>query len=68
VPGLAEVLRRVFVLGRIATRHVTALYAKAQMDPRVASFYAVFTHVLVGGRDFDLIEMRAFRRHEVLLG
>jgi hypothetical protein len=67
VPGLAEVLGRVLVLGGIATPHVTALYAKAQMDPRVAGLYAVFTHVLVGGRDFDLIEMRAFRRHEILL-
>jgi len=43
---------------------VPALRAQAQMDPRVSGLYAVFTHVLVGGRDSDLIEMRAFRGHE----
>ena len=66
VTGLAEVLRRMFVLGRIAAPYVPALHAQAQMNPRIAGFYAVFTHVLVGARDLDLIQMRAFRRHEVL--
>jgi hypothetical protein len=30
------------------------------MNPGVADFYAVFTDVLVGGRDFDLIQVLAF--------
>jgi hypothetical protein len=67
VAGLVEVLRGVFVLGGIAARHMPALHAQAKMDPRISGFYTVFTHVLVGGCDFDLIEVRAFSGHEVLL-
>ncbi len=39
--GVVKVLSGVFVLRRIATAHVAALHAKAQMDPLIAHFEAL---------------------------
>ena len=61
-----EVLGGVLVLGGIATPHISALQTQTQMNPCVASLYALFTYMLVGLPDFDLIEVRALCRHDVL--
>jgi hypothetical protein len=62
-----EVLGGVLVLGRIATADVSTGEAKTQVDPRIASLGTVFTHMLVGFSDFDLIKVGAFFRHRFLL-
>jgi hypothetical protein len=58
-----KVLRRVFVLGRIATTHVPACQAQPKMYPSVTHFHALFAHVLAGLLYFDLIEMGALISH-----
>src|ERR1035437_6280043 len=63
VLGLSEVLRSVFVLGRVATANVPALHAQAQMDPSISHFHTVFTHVFICAGDLDLIDMRTFSIH-----
>jgi hypothetical protein len=50
----------VLVLGRIAASHVAAHHAQAEVNPGIAELYALFTDVLAGGGDFDLIHMLAF--------
>jgi hypothetical protein len=50
----------VSVLGRIAASHVAAHHAQAEVNPGISEFYALFTDVLAGGGDFDLIQMLAF--------
>jgi hypothetical protein len=57
--GVMEVFGSMFVFGRIAASHVAAFHAQAQVDPGVAGFHALFADVLVGGSDFDLIQMLA---------
>lgn len=54
-----EVLRGVFILRRITAADMSAFQAQPQMDPGVSHFHAVFTNVLVGGCNADLIEMSA---------
>jgi hypothetical protein len=60
---VVEMFGGVFVLGRITTGRMSADQAHAQMDPGVANLHAVFTHMLVRFRDFDLVEMSAFYGH-----
>jgi hypothetical protein len=62
-----EMLGRVLVLGRIATAYVSTREAKTQVDPGIAGLGTVFTHMLVGFSDFDLIKVGAFFRHRFLL-
>jgi hypothetical protein len=64
--GVVEVLGRMPVLRRVAASRMSADHAHTQMDPRIASFHAVFAHVLVGLPYFDLIKVSAFFRHRFL--
>jgi hypothetical protein len=43
VLGSVEMLRRVFVLRTVAAADMTASFAEAKMNPRVAHFQAFFT-------------------------
>jgi hypothetical protein len=54
-----EMLSRVLVLRRVATAHVSAFKAQAQMHPAVPGFGAVFTNVLFWARNSYLIKMCA---------
>jgi hypothetical protein len=56
--GGMEVLRRVFVLRRIAASDVTAFKAHPQVHPAISGLDAVFADVLPGTRYFDLICVR----------
>jgi hypothetical protein len=49
----------VLVLGRIAASYFPAYHAHSQMDPGVADLDALFADMLVGGGEFDLIQMLA---------
>lgn len=53
----------VLVLGGIAASCVSANHAHPQMHPGVAGFDAVLANVLIGGCNFDLIQMFAFAWH-----
>jgi hypothetical protein len=64
---LVEMLGCVLVLGRVATTNVSATQAQAQVNPRVAGFDTVLTHMLIGFSDFDLIKVGAFFWHRFLL-
>jgi hypothetical protein len=48
-------LGRVPVFRGIAATHVSAGKAQAQVDPSIASLYALFANVLVGFRNLNLI-------------
>jgi hypothetical protein len=50
-------LRRVLVLGGIATAHVAATQAKAKVHPCVAGLQALFASLGVGLDVFDLVEV-----------
>jgi hypothetical protein len=50
----------VLILGRVAASCVSANHAHPQMYPGVAGFDAIFADVLIGSRNFDLIQMFAF--------
>jgi hypothetical protein len=58
-----EVLRRMFVLGRIAAAYVTAFQAQSKMDPAIAQLHALFANMDVGGFELYGIEMTALFRH-----
>jgi hypothetical protein len=62
-----KMLRRVFVLGGIATTYVAALQTEAQVHPGVPDLDAVLANVFVGAREFNLVEMAASFRHGFLL-
>jgi hypothetical protein len=64
---VVEMLGGVLVLGRVATGHMSADQAHAQVNPRIASLNAVFTHMLVGLSYFDLVKVSAFLGHRFLL-
>src|SRR5258708_3216180 len=53
----------VLILRRIAAAHMPPGHAHAQVNPGVTDFDAVFTDLLVGFRDLDLIQMFAFFCH-----
>src|SRR5260370_32853292 len=53
----------VLVLRRIAATHLPAGHAHAQVNPGVTDLDAVFTDVLLGRRDLDLVQMFAFFCH-----
>ena len=61
-----EMFRSVLVLGRVATTYMSANEAQTQVDPRVASFNTVLTHMLVGFSELDLVKVRALFRHQFL--
>jgi hypothetical protein len=54
-----KMLGGVFVLGGIATAHLAAYHAQAQVNPGVADFDAFFADMFIGGFDLDLIQMLA---------
>ena len=56
---LMEVFRCVLVLGGIATTNIAAFQAKAQVDPRVTHFQALFTTVTAWGDVANLFKVRA---------
>jgi hypothetical protein len=58
-----EVFGGVLVLRRIATTDTPAGKTKAQMDPCIARLHALFTNMLAGRLDFDLIQMGASVMH-----
>jgi hypothetical protein len=58
-----EVLGGVLVLGRVATTNVAASEAQTQVDPCIASFDTVLTHMFIGFSYLDLIKVGAFFRH-----
>jgi hypothetical protein len=58
-----KMLGRVLVLRGIATSDMPTNHAHAQVDPGVTYLHAVFTDVLIGFLDFDLIQMSALARH-----
>jgi hypothetical protein len=64
--GVAEMLGGVLILGRIATGRMSADQAHTQVNPRIASLNAVFTHMLVGLSYFDLVEVSALFGHRFL--
>jgi hypothetical protein len=63
-----EMLGRMLILGRVATANVPAGEAKTEVDPRVARFGTVLTHMFIGFSDFDLIKVGAIFWHRFLLG
>jgi hypothetical protein len=67
VLGLMEVLGGVLVLGRIAAANVAADQAKTKMYPGISHLHALFTDVIRGLTNFDLIKMLAGFRHDLLL-
>jgi hypothetical protein len=50
----------VFVLRGIAASDLAAYHAQAEVNPRISDLYALFTDMLVGSFDLDLIQMFAF--------
>jgi hypothetical protein len=66
MPGFMKMFGGVFVLGGIATTHISALQAQSQVHPSVSEFEALFTNVCLGLSDLDLIEMSARFRHRLL--
>jgi hypothetical protein len=63
VMDVAEMFGGVLILGGIAASYVSANHAQAEMNPCISKLHALFTNVLVGGCDLDLIEMLAFQCH-----
>jgi hypothetical protein len=61
--GVMEMLGGVLVLGRIATGRMSTDHAHTQVNPRIASLNAVFTHMLVGLSYFNLVKVSAFFWH-----
>ena len=66
MPNCMKMLSGVFVLGGIATTHISALQAQSQVHPGISEFDALFTNVFLGVSDLDLIEMSASFRHRLL--
>jgi hypothetical protein len=62
-----EMFRGVFVLRRIAASHIPADHAHPQVNPDVAEFHALFTHVGIGSPELDLIQVLAFLSHLIPL-
>src|ERR1051326_7745421 len=60
------VLGGVLVLRGIAAAHVPTTQTKPQVDPAVACFNAIFTHMFIGRRQLDLIIMLAVHRSPLL--
>ena len=60
---LMEMFCGVPIFRRIATADLSADEAHAEVDPFVACFRALFTDVLVGSSDFDLIEVGTWLCH-----
>ena len=58
-----KVLRGVLVFGRIAATNVPADEAQAQMHPAVPHLHALFTNMLAGLANFNLVEVCAFFWH-----
>jgi hypothetical protein len=65
--NLVKVFCGVLVLRAVATSNVTAREAKAQMNPGVSHFEALFAAFAAGLHFFDFAEMRAFGGHRGLL-
>jgi hypothetical protein len=62
-----EMLGRMLVLGRVAAANVSASEAQTQVNPRIAGFGTVLTHMFIGFSDLDLIKVGAILWHRFLL-
>jgi hypothetical protein len=60
MPIVMKMFGGMFVLGGVAATDVAAGHTHPQVNPGVADLYAIFADMLVGRRDFDLIQMLAF--------
>jgi hypothetical protein len=58
-----KMLRRVLVLGGIATPHVAARQTEPQMQPGIAGFEAFLATFLTAMRNLDLTQMCAAFGH-----
>lgn len=58
--GFLKVFRSVLVFRRVTAADVPTNQTKPQMDPGIASLSALFTDMLTGLPDFNLVEVRAF--------
>jgi hypothetical protein len=58
-----EMLGRVLVLGRVATANVPASEAQTQVNPSIAGFGTILTHMFIGFSYLDLIKVGAFFWH-----
>jgi hypothetical protein len=67
VAGLVKVPGGMLVFRGIATTHVAARQAQAQMHPGVAELDAFPAHMLFRFGDFHLIQVLTIRRHVFLL-
>jgi hypothetical protein len=66
--GVMEMLRRVFVFGRIAAPHVAAFQTEAQVNPGVAHFQTFLAAIWSARCNIsDLIHMRTNRHKRILL-
>jgi len=61
-----EVLGCMLVLRRVTTSNISASQAQAQMNPCVACLNALFTNMLTGLADFDLIQVGTLILHSFL--
>jgi hypothetical protein len=66
MPGAVEMPSGMFVLGGIATTHISAFQAHSQVHPSVSEFDALFTNMFPGLSDLDLIEVSASFWHRLL--
>jgi hypothetical protein len=62
-----KMFRGVLVFRRVATAHLSTNEAHAQVNPRVAKFYALLADMLIRLCEFDFFQVRAFCRHRFLL-
>lgn len=54
-----EMLGCMLVFRRITAAHVAAFQAQTQVDPPISNFHAIFTDMLVGAGQLDVVEMSA---------
>ena len=61
--ALVKVLGGMFVLGRVAAADLSTDEAHTQVDPHIAKFHALLTHMCFCLSHFDLIKMCTLFRH-----
>jgi hypothetical protein len=61
--SFVKMLGCMFVFGRVATAHLPANKAQAEVNPPIAQLHTFLTDMLFGLSDFDLIKVCTFFRH-----
>jgi hypothetical protein len=61
--SFVKMLGCMLVFGRVATAHLPANKAQAQVDPLIAEFHTFLTGMLLGLSNFDLIKVCTLFRH-----